>query len=92
MRSALDADTRRKLEDMEASVKDITQRRLDFLEEAQKQQINFQVRVPQSFQVLVSQSFKVRVPQSFQVRVSDGHLHVHVLESIRNMLKYKAAF
>ena len=43
--TALDEETRRKLDDMEANVKDITQRRLDFLEEAQRQQSNFQVRV-----------------------------------------------
>ena len=43
--TALDDETRRKLDDMEANVKDITQRRLDFLEEAQRQQSNFQVRV-----------------------------------------------
>ena len=32
------------MDDLEANLRDITQRRLDFLEEAQKQQITMQVR------------------------------------------------
>ena len=39
-----DEELRRKMDDLEANLRDITQRRLDFLEEAQKQQITMQVR------------------------------------------------
>ena len=44
----------RKMDELEANLRDITQRRLDFLEEAQKQQITMQVRAPKTFHLITA--------------------------------------